>query len=202
MNKQELLKLTVVLLSAFLLVLDINAQVTVRTEIGFPLGTDNDNIGFFVNIEPRVQVMKKAIAGVRIGVSVNSDIISLNQDRAYFIDPKDDNGLISLVPTFDYYLNEKKNRPFLGLGIGYCIFNDVDFTDRSNGDRNNLTVKTEDKVGMLIRGGLEIQNLRLCVEYNLVPEMDLKIPDGQTVGTIENSFVGISLGYNFGQKDR
>ena len=62
-----------------------------------------------------------------------------------------------------------------------------------------LVGNVKNQLGFLIRGGLEIKNLRYGLEYNFMPQADIKIPNIQTIGTIDNSYLGLSIGYTFGR---
>lgn len=178
--------------------LNLNAQVTLRIEPGVLLETDSNNLGLLLNIEPKVKASENTVIGLRFGIAINPQKIRLDDSLPYFIDEMDDNAVISFVPTYDYYFNNKYHRPYVGFGLGYYLFNDIDVSNRNSGSLNVLEGNVKNQLGFLLRGGLEIGNTRYGLEYNFMPKADIKIPDGQTIGTINNSYLGLSIGFKIG----
>lgn len=197
-NKNTTLKKNFILITALFCLVNLNAQVTFRIESGVLLGTDSDNLGLLLNIEPKVKASENAITGLRFGIAINTQKIKIDNSSSFFIDELDDNGIISFVPTYDYYLNDKKHRPYIGLGLGYYLFNDIDISDRNNGSSDILEGSVKNQLGFLLRGGLEIGNTRYGLEYNFMPKADIKTPNDQTIGTIDNSYLGLSIGFTIG----
>lgn len=115
----------------------------------------------------------------------------------HFFNNINDNAVISFMPTFDYYLNENHTRPYFGFGLGYYLFSSViianPFENVTEGSVNN-------QLGFLLRGGLELGKTTLGLEYNFIPKADIKIPNGLTIGTINNSYFGLSIGFTIGGK--
>lgn len=132
---KKLLPLIILLLYCFF---NLNAQVTLRVEPGVLLETDSDNLGLLLNIEPKVKASENTVIGLRFGIVTNSQKIRIDRSLPFFIDELDDNGVISFISTFDYYLNNKKHRPYMGLGLGYYLFNDIDILDRNSSSVNIL----------------------------------------------------------------
>ncbi len=54
------------------------------------------------------------------------------------------------------------------------------------------------QVGFLLRGGFELGKTRLGLEYNFIPKADIEIPNGQIIGTVDNSYFGLSIGFTIG----
>lgn len=178
-------------------VFNTNAQVKFRIEPGVLLNADSENLALLLNIEPKVQTSENIVFGLRIGLATNTQKFKINDPSQFFIDDAHDNGIISFVPTFDYYLNQNNNRPYVGLGLGYYLFNGTDVSTR-NGSREVLEGSVNNQLGFLIRGGLEIGNTRYGLEYNLIPKATIEIPNGQTIGTVDNSYFGLSIGFTIG----
>ncbi|PIA78866.1 hypothetical protein BFR04_04865 [Gaetbulibacter sp. 4G1] len=197
-NKNTILKKKLLPLTALFCLLNLNAQVTFRIESGVLLKTDSDNLGLLLNIEPKVKASENTVIGLRFGIAINPQKIRIDNSTSFFIDELDDNSIISFVSTYDYYLNAKNHRPYVGLGLGYYLFNDIDISDRNSGSTDILEGSVKNKLGFLLRGGLEIRNTRYGLEYNFIPKADIKIPNGQTVGTIDNSYFGLSIGFTIG----
>ena len=171
----------------------LNAQVKLKVEPGVLLETDSENLGLLLNIEPHVKASEKTVIGLRFGIAVNPQKINIDNDSSFFIDELDDNGIISFVPTFDYYFNINRIKPYLGLGTGYYLFNNIDVSNRNTA----LTVEgnVKNQLGFLIRGGLQLGNTRFGLAYNFIPKADIKIADDQIIGTIDNSYLGLSIGF-------
>ncbi len=53
------------------------------------------------------------------------------------------------------------------------------------------------QLGMLFRGAVRIGNVKIGSEYNFVPKKDIKTPNNQTIGTLNKSYLGFTLGYTF-----
>ena len=175
---------------------NLNAQVQFRIEPGVLLKTESENIGILFNIEPNIDISKNSVIGLRFGVSINSQKFETNRDSQFFIDEKNDNAVISFVSTFDHYLNEKRYRPYLGLGIGYYLLSSIDVTTFANENVLEGTIKNQ--LGLLLRGGLELGNTRFGLEYNLIPKANIEILNNQEVGNVSNSYFGVSVGFQLG----
>ena len=197
-NKKTTQKNKLLPLIAMFCLVNLNAQVTFRIESGVLLETDSDNLGLLLNIEPKVKASENIVIGLRFGIAINPQKIKIDSSSSFFLDELDDNGIISFVSTYDYYLNDKKHRPYVGLGLGYYLFNDIDISDRNNGSTDILKGSVKNQLGFLLRSGLEIRNTRYGLEYNFMPKADIKIPNGQIVGTIDNSYLGLSIGFTIG----
>lgn len=180
---------------ALLFLLNLSAQVVLRIEPGVLLKRDSKNLGLLLNIEPKVKASENTVIGLRFGIAINPHKIRLDDSLPYFIDELDDNGVISFVLTYDYYLNDKDSRPYIGFGLGYYLFNDIDISNRNNGTSDIIEGSVKNQLGFLLRGGLEVRNTRYGIEYNFMPKADIKIPSGQTIGTINNSYIGLSIGF-------
>lgn len=197
-NSNSTLKKKSFLILAFFCFFNLTAQVTFRIEPGVLLATDSENLGLLLNIEPKVKASENTVIGLRFGIAINPQKISIDNNSSFYIDELDDNGIMSFVPTFDYYLNDNKYRPYIGLGLGYYLFSDLDISDRNNGSTDVLIGSIKNQLGFLLRVGFEIRNMRCGLEYNYMPKADIKIPNGQTIGTIDNSYLGLSIGFTIG----
>jgi len=118
-NKNTTLKKKLSLITLLFCLLNLNAQITLRIEPGVLIANNSNNLGLLLNIEPKVKISENTVIGLRSGIALNSQKFE-NIDRSQFlIDNLDDYGVASFIPTFDYYLNENKYRPYIGLGFGY-----------------------------------------------------------------------------------
>ena len=120
-----------------------------------------------------------------------------SQLRPYFIDERFDNGVLSFVPTVDYYWKENRFRPYVGIGLGYHIpANPIEvMPNGANFSETVIDGSVKKRIGFLVRGGVELGKLRISVEYNLVPKAAIEIPNDEIVGTVDNSYFGLSIGF-------
>ena len=218
-NKTAILK--AILLVAILLfcLFNLSAQeesnIKLKIEAGllWTSGRDNSALfnhsrGLFLNVEPMLKTSKKSTIGLRIGFSVNEQKFEHNDPlQLYLYNNPDDglpqfinpeNGLISFVPTFDYYFNEGKFRPYLGIGAGYYfLFNYTHFSPKATPSKV-LKTSVDNQIGFLLRAGLEFRKLIIGFEFNYIPKTDIEIPTAQRIGTVVNRFIGLSFGYSIG----
>lgn len=181
--------------------LNLNAQVILRIEPGILIENHSENLGLLLNIEPNVQISKNKVIGLRFGMALNSQKFENIDSSQFLIDNLDDYGVVSFIPTFDYYLNNKNYRPYIGLGLGYYLFfDDIDVLT-PNGSVEVLKGSAKNQVGLLLRGGLEIGKTRYGLEYNLIPKADIKMPDGKIIGRVNNSYLGLSIGFIIGRRE-
>lgn len=194
---------------------DSNIKLKIETGVLWTAKPANPSFpwfnGFFLHAEPKLKTSTSTFIGLRIGVSVNEQK-NENFDflQSYFYDnPNDgiiqfinpDNSSFSLVPTFEYCFIEKKNRPYLGVGVGYYFltnYTDVSRRGIANPSDVKLEVSVNKQVGILLRGGFEVNRLIFGLEGNYIPKADIEISTGQIIGTVDNSYIGLSIGYALG----
>ncbi len=198
-NKNTTLKKKLLLIILLLCLFNLNAQdnynVKLRIEPGFLLKTDSENLGLLLNFEPNIRISENSVIGLRFGLALNPQKFENNNSTQFNIDEENDNAVISFVPTFDYYLNENNTRPYFGLGLGYYLFSSVVI---ANPSENVSEGSVNNQVGFLLRGGLELGNTRYGLEYNFIPKADIEIPNGKIIGTVDNSYIGLSIGFIIG----
>jgi outer membrane protein W len=169
---------------------------------GFRVGLDlgytvpsNGGGGLLFSIEPKYNIQENMNIGLRIGAAA---MIRDIQDNGTTTSAKvSANG--SYVGTYDYYFNKsgKSFVPYIGAGAGYYSIANVEFDDVDN-TSNQVSVSATGKMGALLRGGFEWGKFRMGVEYNLVPKSDLQNLNGDKVGTVSNTYLGIHLGFYVG----
>ena len=174
------------------------AQVKLRIEPGVLLKTESKNVGLMLNLEPHIEISKNRVIGLRFGVSLNSQKFKTANDAPFSIDEQNDNAVVSFVTTFDYYLNENRRRPYLGMGIGYYLLSSIDVKEAGNPNTLEGTIKNQ--LGLLLRSGLEIGNTRFGIAYNFIPKADIKISNNVLAGNVINSYFGLSIGFKLGGK--
>lgn len=184
---------------------NLNAQERNNLKLGIEAGgfpsSSSENLGLFLNVEPKLKISENTFFGLRIGIVLNAHSID-NFDLSQFgIDGRSDNGGISLVPTLDFYLNENNFRPYLGFGLGpYLVTNYLDVFAYSS--QNGFEVYVKNQLGLLLRGGWESDKVRLGLEYNFISKANIQIPNDQIIGTVDNSYFGLSIGFTIGERKR
>ncbi|MCI5056687.1 MAG: hypothetical protein MRY83_11295 [Flavobacteriales bacterium] len=177
--------------------INLNAQISenikVGIEPGFLILSASENIGLLMNVEPKLKVTKHNFMGLRIAAVINPQRFRNHDTLQYTINDEYDNGGFSFVPTFDIYLSQGKLRPYIGLGAGaYLLTNYVNVFSTDTG--NEFEVKIKKQIGALLRCGIESHKLRFGLEYNLVQPVDVQIPEGKVIGTVNNSYLGLTVG--------
>lgn len=199
--KNATLNKKIVLVTSLFCLFNLNAQeennIKLRIEPGLLINTASENLGLLLNIEPHIKISNNKLIGFRFGIALNTAKFKTNDSSQFIINDQDTNGVISFLPTFDYYLNEDNYRPYIGLGIGYYLFNYSDVS-RRNGSSEILEGRVDNQFGVLIRTGFQINNIRIGLEYNLVTKGAIKLPDGQRIGTVNNSYLGVYIGFKIG----
>lgn len=183
------------LLTLLLVCFNLSAQVKLRIEPGFLLKTESENLGLMLNMEPYIKISENSSIGLRFGLALNPQKFENNGGSQFFFDNQNDNAVLSFMPTFDYYLNENYTRPYLGVGLGYYLFSTVII---ANPSQNITEGNVNNQLGLLLRGGVEWGRTKFGLEYNFIPKADIKIQNTQTIGTVDNSYLGISIGFLIG----
>lgn len=215
-HKSRLLK-TIVLLKIVLfgwlpLIAQEAPNLQLKIETGLLMTSENsERLGLFFRVEPKLKIFKNTFIGLRIGISVNEQEIedfdpaqfnfydNINDSPIQFINP--DNGLLSMVPTLDYYFMEPKFRPYLGVGVGYYFlttYNRFSQSGTANPSEDLLEVSVNNQIGWLLRGGLNFGKLIVGLEFNYIARAEMQIPNGQIIGTVDNRYIGLSFGYAIG----
>lgn len=171
------------------------SNLTLRIEPGFLLLSESENLGLLLNIEPNIKISHNTLIGLRFGIALNSQKFENNNSSQFFIDERNDNAVISFMPTFDYYLSYHNFRPYVGLGLGYYVVSQIVIDNPSEGVSDG---SVKNQVGLLLRGGFEFGKTRLGLEYNFSPKADIEISTGKIIGKVDNSYFGISIGFKIG----
>ena len=172
-----------------------------QKEGGFRVGLDvgytipsNGGGGILFSIEPKYNIKDNMNVGLRIGAAAM--VRDIQNDGNTESAKVSANG--SYVATYDYYFNKagKTFVPYIGGGAGYYSIANVEVN--SGTTNNDIALDASGKLGGLIRGGFEWAKFRMGLEYNLVPKSTLKDINGNSQGTISNSYLGIHIGFFVG----
>ena len=173
-------------------------NINLGIEIGLLDLSESESFGLFLNVEPKLKSSRSTTIGLRLGATFNSQTIENNDSTQFSFDHESDNGVISILPTFDYYWNGNKFRPSLGLGIGsHILAGSIDVSRFSTASHTEevFEVNVRYQIGFLLRGGFELGRSRIGLEYNFVPKADIELPDGQKTGTVDSNYLGLSIGF-------
>ena len=220
-NKSVLLKTILLLIILLYCFVNLSAQkepnIKLKVEAGLNWKPVERNIinhwdwFLHLSLEPKLKTSKKTFIGLRIQVIENEPTNEKYKPPQFFIDNNisinffdvTPNTHFSFVPTFDYYFSKKSFKPYLGVGVGYY------FLTTSKGVLvfgppfdDELETSVDNPVGFLIRGGLEKGKLSVGLEFNYLLKADIKIPSGLVIGTVDDSFIALSIGYSFGISKR
>ena len=221
-NRKAMLKAIISLIVLLLSLINLNAQeegdLKLKIEIGILFESVEGSYflsGAFFNLEPKLKISKNKVIGLRIGAASNSQSILTIDPNRFFVNNENDNSgntAISFIPTFDYYLNNKNIRPYLGFGIGYYILN----TSKEGFFMTNLfdgqELSINNKIGFLVRSGFDLgkfivwgfdfSKFSVGLEFNYIPKTDVELSDGELIGTTENSNIAISIGYTISSEKK
>ncbi|APQ16008.1 OmpW family outer membrane protein [Maribacter hydrothermalis] len=182
------------------------AQEKNRFKVGVNLGAAlASDAGVLMCVEPKYNINDNNSIGLRLGVTfVLGRNINEPINSQYIIEE----GLslhetYSLVATFDRYLGKSNSRfqPFVGGGISYyklSKLNQVSTIDNSNVNLASVT-KVEGQIGLLIRSGFEFGKFRFGIAYNVIPKSKIQLSNGDIAGSVQDSYLGASIGCIFGE---
>jgi hypothetical protein len=198
-------KRIVLLVTLIFCLVSLNAQGENNTTLGVETGLvglfDSETFGSFLHVEPKHRFSKNAVIGLRIGITINTQVIENRDIFQFEIGESGDNGVISFVPTFEYHLQKNKLHPYVGFGVGYYLagtYLDVSRAIIVNPSEDVFEVGIKNQVGLLVRGGIKPGKLRLGIEYNFIPKADIEVPSGESIGTFDKSYLGLSVGFIIG----
>lgn len=198
-TKNIVLKKKCFLIASIFCLFNLHAQdrstIKLGIEPGIPIKTHSENLGLLLNVEPTIEISTNSTIGLRFGLALNAQNFENNGSSQFNFDQEKDHAVISFVPTFDYYFNDHYTQPYLSVGAGYYLTSSIVL---ANPTQNVTEGTANNQLGFLVRGGFKIGRTKLGAEYNLVPKADIKIPDGQTIGTVDNTYFGLTIGFTIG----
>lgn len=163
--------------------LDHYKPFKVQADIGFarPVGNGN-KAGVLLALEPKLNITDQICVGLRTeATAMARGYIDANNTEV-----SGEAGLgLAILPTIDYYFNNKNVRPFIGAGGGIYNLVSVEATSGSNG---SIQIPAVTKFGGMLRAGLEIWHFRAGFHYNFISKS----------GKVNNSYYGVTLGIVFG----
>ncbi len=170
--------------------------------------TNSANVNFA--IEPKYNINNKSSVGVRfsLGIFPSREIelsdsnFSIGSEGLFteIIDGIIPEVIFSTHFTYEYfYLRNKTGvfQPFIGGGLGFYILGDFEETI-VNQDNDVVNGSIQNQLGFLLRTGFELWKFRLGFEYNLIPRANIRISSNDIIGQINDSYLALSLGFNFG----
>ncbi|MEL6833122.1 MAG: hypothetical protein AAFP77_09030 [Bacteroidota bacterium] len=173
----------------------------IAIETGFSLSeSDSEGLSLLLGFEPKVRLAKRLYAGVRFGFVTNTSNYNIQDVTRYEFDTRQDNAVVFLTPNLSYYLDKLtyKGRDYsfyVSSGLGYYLLSGIELLDTNTGNTQEIDV--ENRLGLNLRAGFEVRRLKVGLEYNLIPNGELKnVSDTiQKIGELNSSYWAISVGY-------
>ena len=176
------------LLIAFLVIvtaLTVNAQsdqfkaFKVDVGLGYAIPTTGGGSvkgGFVFTVEPHYRLTNELALGLRFEGAALGHAIIADQNSSVSISV-----LNSYCATGEYYLSNKKFRPFVGAGMG--IFKSASISSDSYSGGSSYAIPGATNFGAFPRVGFEAGHFRMSAEYNIVKD---------------NSYLSFKIGAFFG----
>ncbi|WP_010522657.1 hypothetical protein [Aquimarina agarivorans] len=189
------------LLSLFFTGLLIQAQTKGKVRVDFNLGyaiPQAGGGGLALSLEPKYNIADNMSVGLRFGTALLVKEVNVNESEETAEGEIGGNG--SYLGTFEYNFNKGNSSfaPFVGAGVGYYSIANIGFDSNTDPDTSSEELEASGKFGGMVRAGFDWGKFRLGLEYNIVPESDLKDFNNETIGSTKNSYLGISLGFFLG----
>lgn len=175
------------------------AQTEGKVRVGLDMGAalPGDGGGFLFNLEGGYNLADNMRVGLRFGSAAFVKGVVLDSGDELESASVSANG--SYIATFDYYLNNGGSfAPFAGAGVGIYNVASVGVSGGDTAEDFEGTVDAGAKFGGFVRGGFELGKFRMGLEYNFVPGSPLINSAGNEVGTMNNGYLGITLGFFVG----
>ena len=177
------------------------SNLSVILETGLSLSeSDSEGLSLLFGIEPKVRIVKRTYLGVRFGFMTNTSNYNIDDISRYDFDTRQDNAVVFFTPSLSYYLDKLsyKGRDYsfyISSGLGYYLLNGIEFFDSNTA--NTIEIDIENRLGLNLRAGFEVQRLKIGLEYNLIPAGELKntSDNDQKIGEVNNSYWALSIGY-------
>jgi outer membrane protein X len=166
-----------------------------KSRVSFDLGyaIPDGGGGLVLYVEPASNVTDNIRLGMRLGLALLAKNIETTGDTV----EADLGANTSYLGTFDYIFDTGTGFvPYIGLGLGYYRFANINF--ESNDTSDSFILDASGKFGGMIRTGFESGKFRFGVDYNIVPDSDLKDVNGSNIGSFKNNYLGINLGFFIG----
>lgn len=90
------------------------------------------------------------------------------------------------------YFHKKGSNSASFLSVGIGIYNIKGYNPSTYLLNFFEEVSDDSELGFIVKGGIEIEKIRLALEYNIVPEIDFE------GGENKYSYLGISIGFYLG----
>jgi outer membrane protein W len=178
------------------------AQEEGKFRVGLDLGytiPSGGGGGILISLEPKYNITDNMNIGLRFGSAAMVRNFSGSDIDGNLKANIASNG--SYLATYDYYFKGSSSFvPYVGAGAGIYTLANVGFssTDVSANEASLLKLDATSKFGGLIRAGFEWGKFRMGLEYNIVPKSNLVDFTGEKIGTAQNSYLGIHLGFYVG----
>jgi outer membrane protein X len=175
------------------------AQEADKFRVGLELGCaiPKGGMGILFTLEPKYNLKDNLNVGIRWESAGMAKEVTVDQSNG--VSKASISANTSFLGTIDYYFNKGNSAfaPYIGSGLGVYSLGNVSVSSSSNSDiANGLSIGS--KFGGMVRTGFEAGKFRMGVEYNIVPASKYDIVEGSLAGSINNSYLGVSIGFFIG----
>lgn len=151
--------------------------------------------GFLFDLELKYNLKDNMNVGFRYGSAIIAKSVVLDGGDKF--ESANVSANASYMATYDYYfvLGGSFN-PFVGGGVGAYTLASISANEGDEFTAGNLDAST--KIGGFLRGGFEASKFRFTLEYDFIGKSTLQDVDGKDVGSIKNSYLGVTVGFYVG----
>lgn len=188
-------------LMASILCVKAQEQGKIRGGMNFGLGLPQAGFGLNADFDIRYNIKDNVNVGVLLNGAFGLKNLTANATSSLVTATAFTTNATLL--TSDYYFNKGLSNfaPFLGGGVGLYGVTNLYMTGNGsvNYSSNNSPQPKEDLIpGGLLRGGFEASRFRLTLMWFLIPNTNLYNEKLVKIGTSENSYINLSLGFYIG----
>lgn len=177
----------------------VQAQEQGKVRVGLDLGAaiPGGGAGLLFALEGGYNIADNMRVGLRWGSAAFVKGVVL--DSGDELESASVSANVSYMATFDYYINSGGSfAPYAGAGLGIYNVASVGIESGDTAEDFSGVVDAGAKFGAFVRGGFELGKFRMGLEYNFVPGSPLINSAGNEVGTMNNGYLGITLGFFVG----
>lgn len=152
--------------------------------------------GFLFAIEPKYNLKDNLNVGIRWELAAMAKAVTI--DAQNDITDATFSAHSCFIGTIDHYFSKGDHAfaPYVGAGLGLYTLGNISASSSSSNVSSGLALGN--KLGGMVRAGFEAGKFRMGAEYNIVPASDYNLLVGGALESINNSYLGISIGLFIG----
>jgi outer membrane protein X len=194
------MKKTIVIMLSMLIILATSAQEKGKIRVGLnaAMAIPQSGIGFAGDWDIRYNISNRMNAGIMFNSSLQAKDIKYSgglMTQFTF------NGSTGYLAHGDYYFNKPGSifASFVGGGIGMIEVGNIQMSSfQDNEGISGFAVSAEKKTQGLLRAGFEVGHFRVVLNYHIIPRSTLYDLLDFSIGSTQNNFLGLSLGFYLG----